>query len=92
MDTVVERQIELPAPEQLANVFGTNDKNIKIIEDRLEVRITTRNNELHVSGFESRADRAVDVLQKLLLISEQGNIITEQNVRYLLELSDEERL
>ena len=92
MSTVVERQIEIPAPEQLANIFGTNDKNLKIIEDRLEVKITARNNELHISGFESRADTAVDVLQKLLLMSEEGNIITEQNVRYLLDLTDEERL
>ncbi|HBR03140.1 MAG TPA: phosphate starvation-inducible protein PhoH [Ruminiclostridium sp.] len=92
MDTVVERLIELPDPEQTANVFGTNDKNIKLIEDKLDVKITARNSELHITGFESRADLAVDLLKKLMLIAMNGDIVTEQNVRYLMELSEEERI
>lgn len=92
MDTVVERQLELPEPDSAINLFGANDKNIRMIEDRLDVKITTRNDELHIAGFESRADMAVDILRKLMLISESGDVITEQNVRYLLELSEEERV
>lgn len=92
MDTVVERQIELPYPDLTANLFGTNDKNIRMIENRLDVRITARNNEMRVSGFESRADTALEILKKLIAISEGGDIITEQNVRYLLELTEEEKV
>jgi phosphate starvation-inducible PhoH-like protein len=92
LDTVVERQIELPDREQTVNVFGTNDKNIRLIEDKLDVKITTRNNELHITGFESRSDLAVDMLKKLMLIASSGDIVTEQNVRYLMELSEEERI
>lgn len=92
MDTVVERLMELPDPDQTANVFGTNDKNIRFLEDKLDVKITARNNELHIAGFESRADTALDILKKLLFIAENGDIVTEQNVRYLMELSDEERI
>ncbi len=92
MGTVVDRIMELPDAHQMANIFGTNDSNIKLIEDRLGVKITARNSELHISGFESRADTAVDIMKKLILISAQGNNITEQNVRYLLELTDEERV
>ncbi len=92
MDTVVERLIELPDPYLTANVFGTNDINIRLLEDRLDVKITARNNELHISGFESRADSAADVLKKLMQIAENGDLITEQNVRYLLELTEEERI
>ncbi len=92
MDTVVERQLELPEPDLAINLFGANDKNIRMIEDRLDVKITARNDELHISGFESRADTAVDILKKLMLIAESGDVITDQNVRYLLELSEEERV
>lgn len=92
MDTVVERVIELPDQEQAANVFGTNDKNIRLIEDKLDVKITARNSEFHITGFESRADLAVDILKKLTMIASQGDMITEQNVRYLMELSEEERI
>jgi len=92
LDTVVERFLELPDAEHTVNVFGTNDRNIKLIEDKLDIKITARNNELRISGFESRADMAVDVLKKLILISENGDVITEQNVRYLLDLANEEKL
>ena len=92
MDTVVERQLALPEPDIALNLFGTNDKNIKMIEDKLDVKITARNDELHITGFESRADIAVDILKKLAVIAKSGDSITEQNVRYLLELTEEERI
>jgi phosphate starvation-inducible PhoH-like protein len=88
----VERLIELPDPDQTANVFGTNDRNIRMIEDKLDVKITARNNDMRVTGFESRADRAVDIIKRLMLIAESGDVITEQNVRYLMELTEEERV
>ncbi|HHY63474.1 MAG TPA: PhoH family protein [Clostridiaceae bacterium] len=63
-----------------------------MIEDRLDVKITARNDVLNISGFESRADAAVDIIKKLMQISESGDLITEQNVRYLLDLTEEERV
>ncbi len=92
MDTVVERLIELPDPDLTANVFGTNDRNIRMLEDKLDVKITARNNEMRVTGFESRADCTIDIIKRLILIAEGGDIITEQNVRYLMELTEEERI
>lgn len=92
MDTVVERRLELPEPDLALNLFGANDKNIKMIENRLDVKITARNDELHITGFESRADIALDILKKLMLTIQCGDNITEQNIRYLLELTEEERI
>jgi phosphate starvation-inducible PhoH-like protein len=91
LDTVVERQLEMAESGMVRNLFGTNDKNIRMIEDRLDVKISVRNGGLNITGFESRADIAVDIIKKLMQISESGDEITEQNVRYLLELTDEER-
>jgi len=92
LDTVVERQLEITEPGQAINLFGANDRNIRMIEDRLDVKITARNDVLSISGFESRADAAVDIIRKLMQISDSGDLITEQNVRYLLDLSEEERV
>ena len=91
METVVERIIELSDLSEAANVFGEYDRNIRILEDRLDVKITNRNNEIRISGFESKADSAFDIMKKLMTISEGGDIVSEQNVRYLIELSDEEK-
>ena len=92
METVVERFIGLSNPREAANVFGEYDKNIRLLEDKLDVKITNRNDEIRISGFESKADTALDILRKLSAISEGGDPVTEQSVRYLLDLSNEERL
>ena len=54
LEKVVERQLELPEPDLALNLFGANDKNIRIIEDRLDVKITARYDELHIRGFEKK--------------------------------------
>lgn len=91
MEKVVERQLELPEPDLALNLFGANDKNIRIIEDRLDVKITARYDELHIRGFEKKADIAVDIIKKLMSIIQGGELITEQNIRYLLDMTEEER-
>ena len=91
MEKVVERQLELPEPDLALNLFGANDKNIRIIEDRLDVKITARYDELHIRGFEKKADIAVDIIKKLMTIIQGGELITEQNIRYLLDMTEEER-
>jgi len=91
LEKVVERQLELPEPDLALNLFGANDKNIRIIEDRLDVKITARYDELHIRGFEKKADIAVDIIKKLMSIIQGGELITEQNIRYLLDMTEEER-
>lgn len=91
MDTVIDRRLELPEPELALNLFGANDKNVKMIECRLDVKITVRNDELHISGYKSRVNKAADIIQRLMVLIKNGDNITEQNIRYLLELTEEER-
>ena len=90
MEAVVEKVIILNDPREAADVFGEYDRNVRLIEDRLGVKITNRNNEIRISGFEGKADTAYDILKKLIAISGGGDPVSEQNVRYLLELSNEE--
>jgi len=89
LETVVERTIALPDMTLAANVFGEYDRNIRLIEDRLDVKITNRNEDIRISGFESKADIAQDIIRKLIAISEGGDIISDQSVRYLLDLGAE---
>ncbi len=91
MEKVVERQLELPKPHLALNLFGTNDKHIKMLEDRLDVKITARNDELNIKGFESKVDTAIEIVQSLMNIIRDGELISEQNIRYLLEMTKEER-
>lgn len=90
MDIEIERLLELPEPESALNLFGTNDKNVKILEESLNVRITARNDKLQISGSEKHVENATQIIQKLMAIIRDGEVLTEQNIRYLLELSEEE--
>lgn len=90
METVVEKVIILNDPREAADVFGEYDRNVRLIEDRLGVKITNRNNEIRIFGSEDKATTAYDILKKLIAISEGGDPVSEQSVRYLLDLSNEE--
>ena len=89
METVIEN-IEIPNMETAMNLFGHCDQNIRILEDTLDVKITNRENEIKILGFESRVDQALEIIHKLLSIIKQGDMITTQNVHYLIEVRKEE--
>ncbi len=86
-DNMTERIINAERVEQLIDVFGSFDENIKKIEAEFQVRITNRNTELKVSGEEEEtvflASRA---LEALLSLAAKGEEIDEQKVRYLMGL------
>ena len=83
---MTERTINAERVEQLIDVFGSFDENIRKIEDAFGVRITNRNNELKVSGDEEAADKGCRAIEALLALAAKGEEIDEQKVRYLIEL------
>ncbi len=87
METVVERLIMLDDMEQAMNVFGLADRHLRMVEDQLNVKVHARNGEMRITGFESSADVAADVLNRLVDIARQGDPVTEQQVRYFIALA-----
>ena len=82
-----ERSINAERIEQIINVFGSFDENIKRIEQTYGVRITNRGTELKIAGADEEAvDRAARALDGLLLLAAKGEVIDEQKVRYLIDL------
>ena len=82
-----ERIINAERIEQIINVFGSFDENIKLIEHELDVSVVSRDDQLKISGEEDEAvDQAAKVIQGLLSLSARGETIHEQNVRYLIQL------
>jgi len=88
MEAVIEKNIEIPDIETEMNLFGQYDQNIRIIEDALDVKITNRENEVKISGFESKVDQALEVINKLLELIKLGETITAQNVKYLISVNE----
>ena len=81
-----ERIINAERIEQIINVFGSFDENIKRIEQTYGVKITNRGTELKISGEDEAADRAGRAIEGLLLLAAKGETIDEQKVRFLLAL------
>lgn len=87
---IVETVIEIPI-EHEKNIFGSFDINIKKIEKSLNVTMVARDGELKLVGDAAGVRQAESILAQLMELSKRGNVITEQNVNYILSLAMEHR-
>ena len=85
---IAETLIDIPS-EHERNVFGQFDAFVKKIGQTLKVSVIPRDGSVKILGPEKRGKQAARVLEQLLILSERGNIIQEQNVDYALALSME---
>ena len=86
MNPLTEQSISLERVEEVANLFGSFDENIRLLEQELSVRVTNRDQELKVAGEAEQVMLAVRAIRGLLDLSARGEQINEQNVRYVLQL------
>lgn len=86
----MEKILQVKNQEQMANVFGVFDENVKMIEKEYGVKIVQRDEIVKISGEEEATDRAAQVLEGLLTVSaaEDGKI-TAQNVNYMIAMVNE---
>ena len=75
---MTERIINAERIEQIINVFGSFDENIKRIEQTYGVKITNRGTELKISGDEEAADKGARAIEGLLTLAAKGETIDEQ--------------
>ena len=83
---MTEQTINAERMEQLIDVFGSFDENIKKIETEFGVKIVNRGTELKVQGEAEAADQGARAIEGLLSLAAKGEAIDEQKVRYLIEL------
>lgn len=82
--------LAIPA-DHLENIFGQFDANIKIIEQELSVTFITRDDTLKVIGREENIKCASEVMERLYALSQKKEIITTQQVNYLLGLAKQKQ-
>ncbi len=82
----MEKFINAERIEQIINVFGSFDENIKKIEQAFNVHVTNRDTELKVTGDVEAVDRGGRAIEGLLTLAAKGETIDEQKVRYLIDL------
>lgn len=72
--------------ENIENIFGSFDSNLKIIENEFNVVINQRNDDLKIIGNDENKDMAMRTINGLNLLSQRGEEINEQNVKYVINL------
>lgn len=70
-------------------LFGNFDKNIKLVEDELNVKIINRSNNLIIEGERNNTYKAIKVLDKMLNIIKNNESLNEQKISYLITLVKE---
>ena len=80
--------LDIPASHE-NNIFGRLDAHLKKIERTLQVEVVLRDGSVRITGESERVGEADRVFGELLKLSERGNTITEQNVDYVLSLTQE---
>ena len=83
----MEQRISIERMEQAVNLFGSFDENIHLIESEFGVTVANREGELRVNGEPEDVMVASKALTALLTLSNRGETITEQNVRYVISLA-----
>ena len=83
----MEQRISIERLEQAINLFGSFDENIRLIESEFHVTVANREGELRVNGEPEDTMLACKALSALLTLSNRGEAINEQNVRYVIRLA-----
>jgi phosphate starvation-inducible PhoH-like protein len=90
LDTAnVEHGIEVDNLEQLIELFGTFDQNVKAIEKETGASIVSRNTHIAITGKEEDAQLAEVVVDKLLTMIRKREKLDISKIRYAVELARE---
>lgn len=81
----IEKELDMPEYD-VSNVFGQFDAHTLLIEKTLDVEIVLRNDKLKVSGEDGKVTLALKVLRKLFKLTQKGEVIDIQRVKYILDL------
>ncbi|MBQ1402234.1 MAG: PhoH family protein [Oscillospiraceae bacterium] len=88
---MIDKIIEVERIEDVINVFGSFDQNLRILEAELGVKVLDRENALHICGEAEDVMLAEKAIAGLLTLAAKGENISDQNVRYVLRLVQQGR-
>lgn len=79
--------LQLTNSNEALALFGTNDKYLKQIEDKANVSIVTRGEQVRVSGQDADIKVVEDTILALLSVIRKGLSISERDVVYAVDLA-----
>lgn len=88
---MTEQIVNVDRIEQIADLFGSFDQNVRLIERQLNVSVVTRDSAVVICGEPENVRAAIKVIESLLTIISRGEKIDSQNINYVISLINEGR-
>lgn len=79
-ESAISKSVALMNPALAVQLFGTEDRNLSLIEQAFEVQIFARDEQIEVTGQEADVAQAIDLLTELQVILQSGITIGERDV------------
>lgn len=83
---MAEKIVTVHRLEQIQALLGSFDENINILQRQYNVVILSRGNDFKITGSESNVTLAAQAIETLLTLSDNGEPITEQSIRYVISM------
>ena len=84
-----EQIVDIERMEDLISLFGNFDENIKIIEKKYGVAVTSMGNRVKVKGEPVAVNNACRTIKGLITMINKGEQITDQNIEYMSSLVED---
>lgn len=84
-----EQTVDIERIEQIVSLFGNFDENIKRIEKRYDVAITSHGSQIKIKGETDNVISAKKTVEGLITMIKKGEQITNQNIDYVASLVED---
>ncbi len=82
----VEREIIIDDYQITRNLFGNQDKNLKLLEKKIGVNLIARGNTIKVVGNEEQVEDVDQIISQLIKITSMNRALSEREVKYAIEI------
>ncbi len=83
---MAEITINVERIEDIINIFGSFDENLRIIENEFGIKVTDRDSEIKITGEAENAMYAQKAIEGLAMLASRGESISAANVKYIITL------
>lgn len=84
-----EHTVDIERIEQIISLFGNFDVNVKHIEKKYGVTVTSHGSRIKVKGEPTAVMSACRTIEGLITMINKGELITDQNIEYIASLVED---
>ncbi|MDE6592099.1 MAG: PhoH family protein [Oscillospiraceae bacterium] len=89
---MAEAVVNVSSIESVIALFGKFDENLNLIQKQYQAAVLARGNDIRISGDEENVKKAEAAVRALAEMADRGEQITEQNLRYIFAMVEENAL